>query len=164
MTYTASTTYSYTTSDIEVVIRRFTADIVMIAQSSAAISEDTARAWAHDVEELSKRGYLKQVDITLLSNGVEIQAAQYVVNTSAGDLTASRPGNAKWPRVATPHLRIVISYTASYTPAAEAAMKGRLKINWTPTIDDISHRTLKASGGRDYASNGWGLQRKDFTQ
>lgn len=164
MTYTATASYTYTTADIETVVRRFTADIVMIAQSSAAISEDTARNYAHDVEELSKKGYLKKVDVTLLSGGVEIQAAQYTVNTSAGDLTMSRPGNAKWPRVASPHLRIVLSYTDSYTWAAEAAMKSKLKINWTPTIADTSHRSLKASGGRDYASNGWGMQRKDFTQ
>ena len=41
-------------------------------------------------------------------------------------------------------------------------MKGRLKIGWVPTNADTSHTTLARSGGRDYASNGFGMQRKDF--
>jgi hypothetical protein len=45
-----SDTYSYTLTDIETVVRRFTADIVMIAQSSGAVSEAKARDYAHDVE------------------------------------------------------------------------------------------------------------------
>jgi hypothetical protein len=46
--------------------------------------------------------------------------------------------------------------------AAKEQMRGRLKINWTPTSIDTSHSTLKASGGRDYTSNAFGMQRKDF--
>jgi hypothetical protein len=41
-------------------------------------------------------------------------------------------------------------------------MKNKLRIGWVPSAADTSHSTLKASGGRDYASNGWGMQRKDF--
>ncbi|XSC42700.1 hypothetical protein ACF1BQ_031065 [Bradyrhizobium sp. RDT10] len=39
----ASTSYTYPSADLEAVCRRFTADIVMIAQSSGAISESKAR-------------------------------------------------------------------------------------------------------------------------
>lgn len=40
MSYTVAETrsYTYTVTDIETVVRRFTADIVMIAQSSGAIT------------------------------------------------------------------------------------------------------------------------------
>jgi hypothetical protein len=161
-TATASETYSYTIADVETVARRFTADLVMIAQSSGAITEDKAREYAHDVEALAKRGYLKKVDITLLSNGFEQRATQYTVNTASGDLTMSRPGGVMWPRVTGPYLRIILFYTDDYTGAAKEAMSGKLKINWTPTSDDTSHATLKSAGARDYVSNAFGMQRKDY--
>ena len=159
-TYTASNTYTHT--DIATVMRRFNADLVMIAQSSGAITEQEAREYVHDAEELAKNGYLKKVDVTLLSNGLEICATQYTVNTTSGSLTTSRPGGVKWPRVNSPHLRIILSYTSSYDASAKEATKKKLKINWTPTLADTSHSSLKSSGSRDYVKNGWGMQREDF--
>lgn len=159
-TYTASETY--TTTDIATVMRRFTADIVMIAQSSGAISEKKARDYAHDVEELAKKCYLRKVDLTLFAGNSEVRATQYTVNTASGDLTMSRPGGVRWPQVSNPYLRIILSYTSDYGSAEKEAMKKKLKINWTPTNDDTSHATLKASGSRDYTKNGWGMQRQDF--
>ena len=41
-------------------------------------------------------------------------------------------------------------------------MAAKLKIGWTPTNADTSHSGLAASGGRDYASNSFGMQRKDW--
>ena len=164
MTYTASDTYTYTNTDIEKVMRRFTADVVMIAQSTSAVTEAKARDYAHDMEALAKKGYLRKVDLTLLSGTTEVRATQYTVNASGGDLTPSRPGGVMWPRVASPDLRIVVSYTDAYDAAAREVMKQKLKIGWTPTTADTSHSGLAAGGSRDYASNGWGLQRKDFGQ
>lgn len=162
MSYTSSFSDTYTYTDIETVIRRFTADIVMIAQSSGAIAEATARNYAHDVELLAEAGYLAKVDLTLLSGSKEVCATQYVVNTDAGELTMSRPGGVMWPRVANPEFRIILSYTADYTEAARESMKGKLKSRWIPTNVDTSHSSLTPSGGRDYASNGWGMERKDY--
>jgi len=127
-TYSASETY--TTTDIATVIRRFTADIVMIAQSSGAITEK--------------------------------KATQYTVNNASGDLSMSRPGGVRWPQVNDPYLRIILSYTSDYGSSEKESMNKKLKINWTPTSDDTSHSSLKSSGSRDYAKNGWGMQRKDF--
>lgn len=160
MSYTVS--YSYTVTDIETVVRRFTADIVMIAQSSGAITEAKARDYAHDVEALAKRDYLERVDLTLFSGEVEIRATQYVVDTLAGDLAMSRPGGVMWPRVHNPYLRIVLGYTDDYDADAKKVMKGKLKINWTPSDADTSHSRLRQSDGRSYASNGWGMQRRDY--
>ena len=67
-----------------------------------------------------------------------------------------------WPRVSSPDFRIVLSYTDAYTASAREQMKPKLKIGWVPTSADTSHPTLSQSGGRDYVSNGFGLQRKDF--
>ena len=162
MTSTGTVTYSYSTTDIEIVVRRFTTDLIMIAQSSGAITEAKAREYAHDVEVLATNEYLKQVDVTLLDGLAEVRAAQYRVNTAAGDLVMSRPGSVLWPRVADPDLRVVVSYTKAYTPSAREALRGKLRISWVPVSVDLNHPTLNASGARDYASNGWGLQRKDF--
>jgi hypothetical protein len=41
-------------------------------------------------------------------------------------------------------------------------MKSKLRINWTPTDANTSHSSLTRSGGRSYASNGWGMQRRDY--
>lgn len=160
---TASQTYSYTNADVEAVARRFTADLVMIAQSSGAITEAKAREYAHDVEALAKKGFLEKVDVTLLRDFTEeVRAVQYTVNTASGDLTMSRPGGVMWPKVANPYLRIILYYTDDYTSAWKVAMGPKLKINWGPTSDDTSHATLKSAGNRDYASNAFGMQRKDF--
>ncbi len=161
LTYSASETYTHT--DISTVMRRFTADIVMIAQSTGAITEQTARDCAHDAEELAKKGYLEKVDVTLLEGGVEIRATQYTVNSSSGGLTMSRPGGVRWPRINSPYLRIILTYTSAFDEAAEEAMNKILKFNWSPTVDDTNHSSLKSNGNRDYAKNGWGMQRQDFT-
>ncbi|QZP30492.1 MULTISPECIES: hypothetical protein [Pseudomonas] len=160
-TYTSSETYSVT--DVEVVVRRVKADLIMIASSTGAVSEETAKEWAHDVEILAKNGYLKMVDLTLFSNDVEYMATQFKVNTESGELTTSRPG-AMWPRLPNPYLRIVLSYTAAYDAAAKEKMRDRLMIGWTPTNADTSHSTLTSDSGRDYVSNGYGMQRKDFSR
>ncbi len=164
MSYTETTTatQTYTIVDIEKVVRRFTADMVMIASSSGAITEAKAREYTHDVEALAKEGFLRKVDITLLSYGKEVRAVTYVVNTSSGELTTSRPGGVKWPRVLYPELRIVLSHTSSYNDEARESMRKHLKVEWVPTLADTSHSTLKQIAGRDYASNGWGMQRTDF--
>lgn len=162
MSSTASATYTYSVADIEIVIRRFSADAVMIATSSRAITEETARVYAHDVEALAKGGYLKSVDLTLFSGTTEVRAVTYNVTTSSGDLEMSRPGGVMWPQVPSPTFRIVLWYTDAYTASAREQMKGKLKIAWAPTNADTSHSSLSQSGGRDYASNGFGMQRKDF--
>lgn len=162
MSYTASSTYTYSVVDIEVVMRRFSADIMMIAASTQAITEATARDYAHDAEVLAKNGYLRAVDLTLLSGTSEICATQYGVNTSAGELTTSRPGGVLWPRVANAHIRITLFYTSAYDASARESLRQSLRINWIPSTEDTSHSRLVQSGSRDYASNGWSLQRKDF--
>ena len=161
-TETTTTTQTYTTVDIERVVRRFTADMMMIASSSGAITEAKARDYAHDVEALAKKEFLRMVDVTLLSGEREVCAVTYVVNTSAGELTTSRPGGVKWPRVPFPDLRIILSHTAKYDDEEREAMRKHLKVEWVPSYADTSHSALKQVAGRDYASNGWGLQRADF--
>lgn len=163
MSQTYSATETYSVADVEVVMRRVTADLVMIAGSTGAVTEDKARDWGHDIEELAKNGYLRMVDLTLMSNGIEQKATRFEVNTEAGDFTMSRPGGVLWPKLPNPDLRIVLYHTAAYDAEAKEKMRSKLNITWTPTTADTSHSTLTSSTSRDYVSNGYGMQRKDFS-
>jgi hypothetical protein len=161
-TATISASQTYTKLDIEKVVRRFKADILMMAQSTGAISEATAKNYANDIELLAKNGYLSSVDITLLNNGVEVRATRYTVNTNSGELECSRPGGVLWPWTPAGHLRVVLSHTSSYDTTAKQSLASKFAVNWSPTNADTSHSSLTSSGGRDYASNAFGLQRKDW--
>lgn len=161
MSYSATQTSSYTTTDVEAVLRRITADLVMIATSTGAVTEDRAREWAHDIEVLAKNGYLSYVDLTLISNGTEHRATRFYVNES-GRLANDRPGNARWPKIDGARLRIILNYMNTYDQAAREKLAGKLKISWTHSNDDISHSNLTQSGGREYSSNGYGIERKDY--
>lgn len=163
MTQTYSSTETYSVADVEIVVKRMKTDLIMIASSTGAVTEAKASDWAHDIELLAKSGYLKSVDLTLLSNGVEQKATRFVVNSAAGDLTTSRPGGVMWPKVTNPELRIVLFHTDKYTDSARIGLAGRLKLGWSPTTADTTHTMLKASAGRDYVSNSYGMQRKDYT-
>src|ERR1700728_187469 len=162
MPETYSSTSTYTTEDVENVFRRFSADIFMIADSTEAITRDEAAEYAHDAEYLAKNGYLKKIDATLLSYGVEMRAAIYRVNENTGEVTSARPGGVRWPKVASARLRIILSYTSAYTAAARAKTQPRLKINWSPNSEDLSHSTLTKDASRVFASNNYGLERDDL--
>jgi hypothetical protein len=161
--HTQTATNTYTVNDVETAFRRFRADLLMIADSSKAITRDEAERYADDAEYLARRHYLRKVDVTLLSYGVEKAAVSYSVNEQATELITSRPGGVLWPNVAGSRLRIILFYTSLYTDAIKVETRPKLKINWTPTSEDTSHANLKAIGARNYTSNSFGLQRNDFT-
>ncbi|GAB2930852.1 HORMA-1 domain-containing protein [Hafnia psychrotolerans] len=161
MSYSSTETSTYTTTDVEAVMRRTTADLVMIAASTGAITETRAREWAHDIELLAKNGYLNYVDLTLMSNGVEQRATRFYVNDSGG-LANERPGDARWPKIQGAHLRIVLTYLSTYDQAAKQRLTSKMNISWSPCSDDISHSGLTQKAGREYSSNGYGMQRKDY--
>jgi hypothetical protein len=154
---------TYTTVDIENVVRRLKADLLMMGDSSGLWTPQKAADYAHDVEELAKKDYLAYVDVTLIDVfGREVTAVRYDVTTNSGSVNSSRPGGVLWPSTPGGQLRIVIGYTASYDDDARRAMGGKLRIGWTTSYDDISHSSLTCGDGRDYNSNGFGMKRKDW--
>lgn len=163
MSNTHSSTSTYSVADVENVVRRFTADIVMIANSTGALEESKARDYAKDIETLAKNGYLAAIDVTLLKRGQELKAVRYDVSTDAGGFSASRPGGLIWPREPNGRIRVTIWHTPTYDEAAREKMKGKLEVGWEPSTADTSHLSLQQKGVRDYASGGFGMQRKDFT-
>lgn len=162
MSLTRTATATYTVVDIEKVARRVKADLLMIADSTGVWTSAQAADYAHDIEELAKAGYLDWVDVTLFSYAVEKKAVRFQVNANADSWIPSRPGGVCWPKLPGAQLRIVLGYTNTYTAAARDAMKGKLRIGWVTSYDDTSHAGLTSSGGRDYASNGYGMARKDW--
>ena len=160
---TNTTTDTYSTVDVENVMRRMKADLVMIADSTGGWTPAETADYVHDIEALARKSYLAWVDVTLLSGVTEIKAVRFDVDTDAGSLTTSRPGGVLWPKVPSPHLRILISYTDDYDGAARQSMSGRLKIPWSPSGADSSHASLTGGGGRNYTSNSYGMKRKDWT-
>jgi hypothetical protein len=162
MSSTKTVSATYTTADVEKVFRRVQADLAMIADSTGGWTSEKTADYVHDVEELAKEGYLKHVDITLLSANREICAARFEVNAAASATTSERPGGVLWPRVNSPNLRIILTYESSYDESARAKMKPKLRINWTPTSVDTSHSQLSQAKGRNYASNGYGVDRTDW--
>lgn len=163
MSGSESYTSTYTEVDVGIVMRRVVADLVMIATSTGAVTEAKALDWAHDIELLAKGGYLDSFDLTLTSYGIETQATRFYVKTDGEQMTMSRPGGVLWPRVEQPNLRIILFYTSKYDEAARAKMASKLRIAWVPSLVDTSHSNLNSGGGRDYVSNGFGMQRKDFS-
>lgn len=159
---TATKTGTYTIADIEKVVTRVRADLMMIGDSTGAWTPEKVRKYAHDIELLAKAGYLKSVDVTLFDGENEVYATRFIISTDAANWTSSRPGGVLWPRVTDPFLRIVLSYTGSYDANARTAMKSKLDINWVTSTDDTSHWMLADKGGRDYSSNSFGVQRKDW--
>lgn len=162
-TSSSTKTFTFTQEDVAKVVRRFTTDLRMIAESSKSMTEAEAAKYGHDVEYLAQKGYLKMVDVTLLSAGTEVKAVQYVVQIGSNDLTPSKPGGVLWPAVSQPFLRIILRYTSDYTAAVKEKTLPNLKIGWVPTDASTAHISLKESGGRDYSSNAFGVTRKDYT-
>lgn len=162
MAATATASATYTDLDVEKVIRRVGADLKMIADSTGGWDSVETANYIHDVEALAKVGYLRKVDVTLFSDGIELKAACFTVNTQASSLANERPGDAMWPRVANPRLRIVLSYNNNYDAAARDAMASKLKIGWVTCTDDTSHSALRQGGDRSYSSNAYGMERKDW--
>jgi hypothetical protein len=162
MSQTGTKSATYSIADIEAVATSVRADLMMIADSTGGWTPEKARDYAHDIEELAKAGYLKHADVTLFDGASEIRATRFIPNANASGWTPSRPGGVRWPKVTNPRLRIILSYTDSYTDAARAGIKSKLKIGWVPTSEDTSHVGLSAKGGRDYVSNSYGVQRTDW--
>ena len=163
MSSSYSSTATYTFADIEKVVCNFRTDLLMMADSSKAMTQEKARQYASDVECLAKNGYLEKVDVTLLDwFGTEVRAVTYGVDTQSGSMTGSRPGGVRWPHTQLGSIRVVISPTAAYDAAASEKLREKLELSWGTTSVDISHSGLQSGTGRDYASNGFSMQRKDY--
>lgn len=166
MSMTGTHTTSYTTADIGKVVDCFVADFDGIAQSTGLRTRDDVKEVGADVKLMASRGYLREVNLCLLNEaGTTIRATKYTVNTSAGVLTASRPGNYLWPRTPGGSLSVVVHYSELWKglsqPTKETFAR-ELKRRWSTSGIDTSFPTLRPTADRNYVSNGYGLQRSTY--
>ena len=162
MTYTRATTNTYTTTDVEDVLRKMRADFNMIGQSTGAISFDKIDDYMHDITLLAINGFLRKVDITQLKYGVESKAIQYTLKENESSKETDFPGGVVWPNDPISDIRVVLSYNESYTSQQRENLRGQLVIPWAPTNADLEHSTLSQSGGREYSSGSYVAIRKDY--
>jgi hypothetical protein len=74
---TYSSTNSYTVADVEKVMRSVKADLIIIATTTKAMTEEEASSYAHDIELLAKKDYLEYADVTLMNGTFEVRAIKY---------------------------------------------------------------------------------------
>ena len=154
---TYSSTNSYTVADVEKVMRSVKADLIIIATTTKAMTEDEASNYAHDIELLAKKDYLKYADVTLMNGTSEVRAIKYEFQNE-GATGTERPGGVTWPL--TPKDK---GGWITDSSSAEKRADLPLKISWVPSSMDTSHKDLTSSAGRGYSSNGFGTNRKDFS-
>lgn len=162
--YSSTYTSTYTQADVEKVMLNIRADLIMIAESSKALSRERAENYAHDIELAAKNGYLTGVDVTLLDLfGAEVKAVKYFFKTGEDATGTSRPGGVRWPETPYGNIRIVLHSTDLWDTDVDRSNKMPWKISWGQTSADTSHSGLTTSGNRGYSSNGFGANRNDFS-
>jgi hypothetical protein len=166
MSYTESLTQTYTISDIGKVIDCFAADLDMTSQSTGLLNRDLVKQYAADVKAMAQRGYLVEANIILTGRGGNIiRAAKYEVSTDAASLTASRPGNNRWPTTPGGELNIVLQKSQKWCDLSDlqrAAFDKTLGMSWIPSNTDISFPGLTRYADRNYVSNGWGVTKSVY--
>lgn len=163
MSYTESVTQTYTIADIGKVIDCFASDLDMTSQSTGLLSRDLVKQYAADVKAMAQAGYLVEANIVLKDSASNIiRAAKYEVSTDAASLSASRPGNNRWPATPGGELSIVLQNSPKWqnlTDAQRAAFDKTLGTSWIPSNTDISFPGLTRYTDRNYVSNGWGVKK-----
>jgi hypothetical protein len=161
---TFSTSSTYTVADVAKVVDKFTADLLMIAQATGAMTVQAARLAAADVKLMAQRGYINRVDIVLHNAaGTTVRAAAYRASEDASGWSSDRPGNNLWPRSPNGGLAVVAFFTTTWWALTEAQRQAFL-INecgdkWGPSSIDTSYGGMVGRYDRRYASNGYGLER-----
>jgi Bacterial HORMA domain family 1 len=161
MSYTDSLTQTYTIADIGKVIDCFAADLDMTSQSTGLLNRDLVKKYAADVKAMAQNGYLLEANIVLKNAvGNVIHAAKYEVNTNAASLTASRPGNNRWPATPGGELSIVLQNSKKWsdlTESQKSAFNQTLNTSWVASSVDLTFPALSRTADRNYVSNGWGV-------
>lgn len=155
---------TYTDVDVANVLACFGAEYDMIRSTTGLHQDD---AWAgkhtHDIEQLALYGLIAKIDVTLHNRfGAELRAHVYMPSTSAGMWKAQRPGGCIWPRTMDGTLTVTVSYSPAYSALTRVQKQvlGRLlRLPWSPSSADLSHRGLAAGASRTFASAGYGVER-----
>lgn len=164
-----SSSYSYTVVDVRRVACEFAADYAMLAQVTGAESEEEVGRVVHDVRILMEHGYLSKVHLVFRdAHGRKIRARSYSVTTDAYGWANDGAGANRWPYDPNGSLIVVLCYTADWKQMTQAqqarfrADKG-FQVSWVTSDEDTTHSELSYNGLRRFASNGYGMERQDFS-
>ena len=169
MSATGTVSKTFTTVDIRKVVENFAADASMMAQSTGLASRDFIGKVVADLNKFAAARLLVSVKIMLKdAQGIKLCAAVYQVSEAAVGWVSERPGNSLWPRTPDGSLHINATFTEGWWQKSAAQKEAFVKEHglhwpWDPTTEDLSLVGLTVSAGRKYASNGYGLQRNDYS-
>jgi len=162
--YTDSGTY--TAADVVKVTDRFGADLVMLVQSTEAMSVAWAEDSIHDVKAKARKDYINRVSVVLKdAQGTVIRGRRYDVSIDASLWSSERPGDNIWPKTPDGSLTVVVHNTSTWTSlgaTAKANFEATLKHSWSSSDVDTNFPGMNGQQGRRYASNSYGMQRTDF--
>ena len=166
MSQSYTTLETFTTADVGKVLDCFAADFDGMGQSTGLRTREDTKAVAADIKLMAQCAYLSEVSVYLKdADGRTIRAAKYQVTTSAGLLTASRPGNYLWPRIPNGELGVVVTHNDTWLSESahrRAAFRQGLNRSWGPASIDTSFPTLTRQFDRSYVSNGFGLMKSVY--
>lgn len=164
---TSTYTQSYTVVDVRRVLSKFAAELGMFAESTGLWTADYAARIAGDARAFAESGFLESASVCLRDRDRRVvRAERYDVNTDAGALTGSRPGDAVWPRTPDGELTVVLSYTQAWHALAperkEKFRQDHLSVSWVTSEIDTQFPGLVRTANRNFASNGFGLVRSSY--
>ena len=163
---TYEATNEYTVADIKRVVDRFAADFYMIGMATGLRTREQIAKTVSDIKIYAEAEYLQSIDVTLFdTGGSEVKAVQYRVSNNAGGWTNQQPGNNLWPYSPTGTLKITISMSTSWFKLTEAQRIRFDEFNgltWPDGNRDLSHSTLIKQFDRQYASNGYGMEKNIY--
>lgn len=166
MSETGSYSNTYSAEDIKKVASRFGADLVMLAQSSAAMTTTRAEGVIDDVKLFAKKEYIERISVVLNDgSGKQLKARRYEVSTDASLWTSERPGDNLWPKTPSGSISVVLHYSSVWEALGDVAksnFKATLSRAWGPSDVDTSFSAMSGTVARRYASKAYGMERTDF--
>jgi hypothetical protein len=169
MSDTGTQTISFTVADVRKVVDNFAADFSMMAQATGLRTRESVAQTVADLKTLAEWRYLINVNLILKSaSGAQLRAAVYKVSEAAGGWTSGRPGGNIWPRTPGGILKVIATLSPDWwgmTTERKTAFIKRHKLNspWEITPEDTSFAMLTSSAGQQYASNGYGWDRTNYS-
>ena len=155
-------TMTYTNVDIRRVAECFAADLAMLANRTAAKTQEWAREAAHDITLMAVHRCLDRVHIQLRNApGRLVAVHEYKVRGDTGQLSGNLPGSNDWPRMPDGSLTVIVSYS-NMDEAERLKKSGRLLHRWTPSKHSTDYNGMASKSARQYASNGYEWNRSSY--
>lgn len=167
MTYSYTTTSTYTATDVKRVMDYFAADFDMIAQSTGLRTREDVKAVSADIRKMAVNGYLDEVNLYLVDkNGTTIRATKYKVSESASLWTSDKPSKNLWPACPGGQLKVHVTHNSKWwalTQSQRDTFESDYEVTWGTGKLDTNFPMLSQSSSQQYCSNAYGLKKTLFS-